>query len=182
MWPKEQGRYAYEWFYDGLRHEIRNPLKYLMGRLGGTTYTDLIDETWNLENLTLLWELIHYSRELIGQAGRVTRRTSGVTCKSRTIKGANEMLYAYNRQLLESYTTYHLKSKWKTRATDVGKYVLIHTLEGGKSTSVLGVKVCDTYTQGPLGKGNIHVIVQNMTPDPIYVLWETALEWLTEVA
>ena len=49
MWPEEQGRYASEQFYKGLRPEIRNPLKYLMGRPGGLTYADLIEEARKME-------------------------------------------------------------------------------------------------------------------------------------
>ena len=51
-----------------------------------------------LDGLSLSWELIWHSQELIGQAGRISWTTSGVTCKSGTIEGADEILYAYDGQ------------------------------------------------------------------------------------
>ena len=51
-----------------------------------------------LDDLSLSWELIRHSQELIGQAGRISWRTSGVTCKSGTIEGADEIFYAYDGQ------------------------------------------------------------------------------------
>ena len=44
MQPEEQGRYASKQFYKDLKPEKRNPLKYLIGRSGGMTYADLIEE------------------------------------------------------------------------------------------------------------------------------------------
>ena len=54
-----------------------------------------------LDDLFPSWELIWHSWELIGQARRISWRTSGVTCKSGTINGADKVLYAYDGQLLE---------------------------------------------------------------------------------
>ena len=49
MRPREQQRYVSERFYEGLRPEICNPLKYLVGQPGGATYDDLIDKAHKME-------------------------------------------------------------------------------------------------------------------------------------
>ena len=46
---REQWRYISERFYKGLRPKICNPLKYLVGRPGGATYDDLIDEAHKMK-------------------------------------------------------------------------------------------------------------------------------------
>ena len=60
------------------------------------------------------------------------------------------------------------------------QYVLIHSLLNGSSKLPLGVEVKDTYTRMPQGKGTISVVVQNMTPNPIFVPKNTMLTRLTE--
>ena len=133
-----------------------------------------------LDHLIPQWELIRYSRDLVAHAGRVTWKTVGVTCRAGTVEGANEVLHAYDGELLEPYATHQIKAKLKARATHQGQYVLIHLLEGGKSSLPIGVEVRDTYARVKLGKGNITVIVQNMTPNPIYVPRGTLLAQFTK--
>ena len=118
--------------------------------------------------------------DLVAHAGRVTWKTVGVTCRAGTVEGADEVLHTYDGELLEPYATHQIKAKLKARATHQGQYVLIHSLEGGKSSLPIGVEVRDTYARVKLGKGNITVVVQNMTPNPIYVPRGTLLAQLTE--
>ena len=83
-----------------------------------------------LDNLSSPWELIRHSQEFIGQARRVSWRTSGLIYKSGSVDRADKVLYAYDRQLLEPYATYHIRDKRKTRVIDTGQYVLIHKCIG----------------------------------------------------
>ena len=82
-----------------------------------------------LDHLTLQWELIQYSRDLVAHTGRVTWKTVRVTCQAGTVEGADEVLHAYDGELLEPYATHQIKAKLKARATHQGQYVLIHSLE-----------------------------------------------------
>ena len=133
-----------------------------------------------LDSLPMQWDMVRYAREITVKTGRVEWRPAGVQNRKTTIEGADEVLTAFRGELLEPYATYQIKAKIKARATDTGQYVLVHSLPNGSSKLPLGVEVKDTYTRVPQGKGNISVVVQNMTPNPMYIPKGTALARLTE--
>ena len=133
-----------------------------------------------LESLTPQWDMVRYARELVVKTGRVEWKTAGSQCRKATVEGADEVLTAWRGELLEPYATYQIKAKIKARATGAGQYVLIHTLPHGESKLPIGVEVRDTYTRVQQGKGTISVVVQNMTPNPVFVPKGTTLARLTE--
>ena len=49
MGPEDQERASRNRFYEGLRSELKHPLKYLVGRPEGATYSDLIEEVRRME-------------------------------------------------------------------------------------------------------------------------------------
>ena len=49
MGPEDQERASRNRFYEGFRPELKNPLKYLVGRPEGATYSDLIEEARRME-------------------------------------------------------------------------------------------------------------------------------------
>ena len=51
MGPEDQERASRNRFYEGLRSELKHPLKYLVGRPEGATYSDLIEEARRMEGL-----------------------------------------------------------------------------------------------------------------------------------
>ena len=51
MGPEDQERASRNRFYEGLRSELKNPLKYLVGRPEGATYSDLIEQARRMEGL-----------------------------------------------------------------------------------------------------------------------------------
>ena len=51
MGPEDQERASRNCFYEGLRSELKHPLKYLVGRAEGATYSDLIEEARRMEGL-----------------------------------------------------------------------------------------------------------------------------------
>ena len=114
------------------------------------------------------------------KTGRVEWKIAGSQCKKATVEGADKVLTAWRGELLEPYATYQIKAKIKARATGAGQYVLIHTLPHGESKLPIGVEVRDTYTRVQQGKGTISVVVQNMTPNPVFVPKGTTLARLTE--
>ena len=133
-----------------------------------------------LDTLTPQWDMVRYAREIMVKTGRVEWRPAGMQSCKTTIEGADEVLTAWRGELLEPYATYQIRAKLKTKATDTGQYVLIHSLPDGSSTLPLGVEVKDTYTRVPQGKGTISVVVQNMTPNPMFIPKGTTLARLTE--
>ena len=133
-----------------------------------------------LDSLTPQWDLVRYARELVVKTGRVEWKATGSQCRKATVEGANEVLTAWRGEFLEPYATYQIRAKIKARATGAGQYVLIHTLPSGESKLPIVVKVRDTYTRVPQGKGNISVVVKNMTPNPVFVPKGTTLARLRE--
>ena len=114
------------------------------------------------------------------KTGRVEWKATGSQCWKTTVEGADKVLTAWRGELLEPYATYQIGAKIKARATGAGQYVLIHTLPNGESKLPIGVEVRDTYTRVPQGKGNISVVIQNMTLNPVFVPKGTTLAHLTE--
>ena len=49
MGPEDQERASRNRFYEGLRGELKHPLKYLVGRPEGATYSELIEEARRME-------------------------------------------------------------------------------------------------------------------------------------
>ena len=49
MGPEDQERASRNRFYEGLRSELKHPLKYLVGRPEGATYSDLTEEVRGME-------------------------------------------------------------------------------------------------------------------------------------
>ena len=82
--------------------------------------------------------------------------------------------------MLEPMLPTRFEPSLRPEPTDMGQYVLIHSLPDGSSTLPLGVEVKDTYTRVPQGKGTISVVVQNMTPNPMFVPKGATLARLTE--
>ena len=133
-----------------------------------------------LDSLMLQWDLVRYAGELVVKTGQVEWKATGTQCRKTTVEGANEVLTAWREELLEPYATYQIRAKIKAHATGAGEYVLIHTLPNGESKLPIGVEVRDTYTRVPQGKGNISVVVKNMTQNPVFVPKGTTLARLTE--
>ena len=133
-----------------------------------------------LDALTPQWDMVRYAREISVKTGHIEWKPAGMQNRKTTITGADEVLTAWRGELLEPYATYQVRAKLRVRATDVGQYVLIHSLPDGSSTLPLGVEVKDTYTRVPQGKGTISVVVQNMTPNPMFVPKGATLARLTE--
>ena len=53
MGLEDQERASWNRFYEGLRSELKHPLKYLVGRPKGATYSDLIEEARRMEGLAV---------------------------------------------------------------------------------------------------------------------------------